>query len=133
MCFFVSSGDKYRLVFAPRPPFVLFADMNAQITKAKQSVSEMEAALCHFKTFISNMERFIAAMDVEQKEPPQPAIQKPEMYTIRTLAAEFGVCERTVRRYCNEGSIGYLHVRGKIRFTRADVETFYKDHHKAKF
>ena len=109
-----------------------------EISKAKDMAAEMESNLSYFKTFIANMERFIASANASQETTIQPVevvapAQKPEMYSVKTLAAELGVSERTIRRYCNEGLIGYMHIRGKIRFSKRDVEAFYRDNYREKF
>ncbi len=111
---------------------------DSEIRKAKAMAAEMESNLSYFKTFIANMERFIASASTDQEMTVQPAeimapTQKPEMYSIKSLAAELGVSERTIRRYCNEGLIRYMHIRGKIRFALKDVEEFYRDHYREKF
>jgi excisionase family DNA binding protein len=111
---------------------------DAEIKKAREIAAEMENSLSYFKTFIANMERFVTSVNVEQEKTPLPVEigtdkQKKDMYSIKTLAAELGVSERTVRRYCNEGLIRYIHIRGKIRFPLKDVEEFYRDHYREKF
>lgn len=114
---------------------------DSEIRKAKDMAAEMESNLSYFKTFIANMERFVASVEpgqemaVHSMQPVEimaPA-HKPDMYSVKTLAAELGVSERTIRRYCNEGLIRYMHIRGKIRFALKDVEEFYRDHYREKF
>lgn len=112
---------------------------NIEIDRAKEIAAEMECSLSHFKTFIANMERFVASTKADEPQPPtilvevEKTISKPEIYTIKTLAAELGVSERTIRRYCDEGLIRYMQIRGKIRFALKDVEEFYRDHYREKF
>ena len=116
---------------------------NIEIDKAKRIAVEMENSLSYFRTFIGNMEKYVASASSEQQSPAPETIsveagvgqapQKPDMYTIKSLAAELRVSERTIRRYCNEGLIGYMHIRGKIRFSLKDVEEFYRANYREKF
>lgn len=111
---------------------------DSEIRKAKDMAAEMESNLSYFKTFIANMERFVASVGAGHEATVQPIdivaqAPKPDMYSVKTLTAELGVSERTIRRYCNEGLIRYMHIRGKIRFALKDVEEFYRDHYREKF
>lgn len=108
---------------------------HTEVTRAKAIISEIEDNLSRLKVFITNIERFLVSANIGQptQVEPEKIKPRPNMYTIKTLAAELGVCEKTIRRYCNEGLIGYIHIRGKIRFTSKDVDDFYRTHYKTRF
>ncbi len=58
---------------------------------------------------------------------------KPKLFTNKTLCEFLDVSDKTLKKYRDEGQIGYSQVNDKFWYTQEDIDTFLKKHYQATF
>ena len=99
---------------------------DSEIQKFREVISQFEFGISYLKSFIEKYQQHLDSSPLNEESSCMPLtfIEKQPVYSGKSLAELLGVHEKTVKRYRDEGLLGFSQVYDKVFYTPENLRDF---------